>query len=328
MESDMGNVSQTWPRGHEWPTIADYMKFENEPMIDLFEATRQQYPVVQEFKVLSTNLISGDYPYVTSIPMAKVRDENKGLPNRKASIGLSYCTKQFTDASWAQDQKVAMSNPMGIAYANYIQAEASFVGLMQTQEAFMINGNNDIGGILEFLDGRTVDLTDSYDGFIKMATDAGKVFDIDDKPKKSAGSVKYTAILVNRKTVRLLAQFGGMKVGEVREIRLTDEDGDGYWGYAQNIVAYFGLLNGNKRGVGVIKAFHLTDELISKTISRNFQIGEDPDLIIVSREGRQSIRSSRKSYNDNGIPPAQVEYIDDAKVVVSGFVKDELYETE
>ena len=297
-----------------FPTIADYLKFANGDLLPMFFATKTKYPVVSDggIEVLATPLVEGEYPYIASIPMARVREENNGLPNQKPSIATTKCVKRFTDASWRQDNKVARSNPLGSEHAHYVQATTHFMGLMMTQENFMINGDSSA---------TTGDFVGSYDGFLKMAADSNRLFDDEYVPE--GATKKYTAILVCTDNVKILAQENGIEVGYIQDVFAPGENGQSLWGKGQEVTAYFGLLNGNTRGVYVIKSANLSDDLVFDKIAENCYVGEMPNLLIVSRAGQNAIRRSRKAYNPLGQPASPVLEIDGVKVIASDFVNDE-----
>ena len=303
----------------EYPNLEEYLKYENAELFDLYAETWTQYPVISQFKVITTPKESDEFPVLMAFPKASFREENMGKENTIASTEKRRFSKRFLDGSWLADGKSVMSHPQGVTYALFHEASTHFAGMMLGLEKAVIYGDSEEG---------EGDLEGSFDGLIKLAKEDGRIETVDN-PTGVGEQPLYTAIFVDRSKVKLLGQAEGFKVGQI-ERQLTNifptKDGKkgSNWVYAQSIEAYLGMMCGSSQGIYVVKAHVFTDSILRFILAKKFFVGNKPDMLIMSTLGHESLRLSRapSAYSPTGEPP-EVASIAGIPITITDAMVDE-----
>ena len=214
----------------EYPNLEEYMRYENVNLLGLFYETWTQYPVINQFNVLTTPTESAKFPVLTKFPKAHYREENTGKPNEIATTIEKTFHKKFLDGSWLVDVKSVKSHPKGPSYALFHEASTHFAGMMITLEKTVLYGDSEA---------TSGELKGSFDGLIKLATTERRIETVPN-PIGEGKQPLYTAIFVDKSKIKLLGQDGGFEVGsierELTNVFATDEEKkDTNWVYAQQI---------------------------------------------------------------------------------------------
>jgi len=271
-------------------TLLDIAKANgSDPIVGLIDETTKAHP---EISMVAARTIKGlNYKtwVRTGLPTAGFRQANQGVASSKSTYENRLVDTYIFDPRIEVDKAVADRHEDGAAAFLAYEAEGVMEAAMQTlskqfyygQRTTYVNSTatNGFPGLL-----------DAYERNV-YEYDAGGTTD------NTATSV--WAIKFGEKYVQwVFGKDGELKLSDVMIQRLTDSNNNGYTGYVQEILAYPGLQVGSLRGVGRIKKITddsghtLNDNMLAELFS-TFEVGVQPDLILMNRRARKQLQKSR-----------------------------------
>jgi hypothetical protein len=226
----------------------------------------------------------------TALPTAQFRNANQGVPASKSTLENRLIETFILNARWESDKAVADGNEDG--------AES-----MIAEEAVAVVAANMMLLGKQFYYGRGGSDSKGHPGLVDMI-DAAMVEDAAGDSANQASSV-YAVSFGPGKVQWVMGRSGQLDVSDVREESITDEDGNRFTAYVQELLAYIGVQVGNKFSVARLKNITtqdtktLNDSKLGKLLAR-YPVGYSPDAMFLSRRSLEQLRSSRTATNDTG----------------------------
>lgn len=262
----------------------------------------------------------------TALPAVGFRSLNEGVATTKATYELRETQCYLCDAGSEVDEAMeqASDEPLSVLLANEMEAKVeSYMRGLSTQ--FYYGREGAVGA--------TSDLSSPLKGFngLHQLYDSSNM-EID----RGAVSGTYTSVWLvkwGKKYVRWVAGEDGLfKVGETKEVRLTDGSDNPYDGLRKALKFWVGLQCNNPRNSmvrikkidgGTSPTAGLRDADIYKALAL-FPGGIMPDVIYLTQNARESLRGSRTATTTTGTPaPLPTEVAGVPLVVTDGISEAE-----
>lgn len=274
------------------PTLLDVMKRNaGDAAVGLIDECTKLTPEVRLGAARTIPGISYNTTIRTSLPTAGFRGANEGVAASKSTYENREVGTFILNPRWNCDKAVADANVDGALAYIYEEAEAI------VEAAFQALGK-------QFYYGATYGGQAKGHPGLRDFVASAMIVDAEGTTDDVASSL--WAVRFGRKDVRwVLGQNGQVAVNDPWIESLTDDDGNQYTGYVQEMLARVGLQMGSIYSIGCVKNLTtdtgkgLTDDLVA-TLLTAFK--QPPDVLFCSKRSREQLRQSRTATNATGAP--------------------------
>ena len=253
----------------------------------------------------------------TALPAVGFRSVNEGVATTKATYEKRRSSTFLVDASSEVDSAAGQASEDGLDAFLATEMDAKVASGMRNMASQFYYGTQSTVGVSSGAASPTKGfpgLIDLYDS-TNMEVDAG------------GSSGTYTSVWAVRwgpKAAQWLFGNGGaFSIGETKEERLTDDDGNPYDGLRKAMTFYIGLHMADPRnGVCRLKKIDtsttLTDDMLDEMVEK-FASGLKPDALYMTRRSLRQLKDQRTATNPTGTPapwPASIAGIAGANIPI------------
>ena len=272
-------------------TSADVVAINSsEEAVGMIVEVGKRFPEIRVFPAGAVNETAYSTIVRTDDPTAGFRPINTGRSRNVGTIVRRTVQCYYLDGSFDIDDAAVEGVDWGDPIAE--QRDAHFRAAMRalcSQIYYGVSANaSGFAGLASILDNSDDD----------MVVDAGGT------TESTATSV--WALRLGIQAVSFAWGNGGkIGIGDITSQQLYDDDGKPYTGKFQKVAGYTGLQLTNLQSMARIANITedsgkgLTDSLLSQLMAK-FRVGEEPDVILMSRRSARQLRDSRTATNETG----------------------------
>jgi hypothetical protein len=227
----------------------------------------------------------------TALPSVGFRNANQGVAASKSTYENKLVETFILNPRWECDKAVADVHEDGP------EAFIALEGIGMTGAAMMALGKQFYYGRLNGGDAK------GHPGIID-SVDASMVVDATGSTPDTGSSV-WLVKFGPQAVQWVFGENGSLEMKDPREESITDDEGNRYTAYVQELLAYAGVQVLDKFSVARIKNLTaqtgkgLTDSLLGDALAL-FPVGKGPDVILGSRRSLEQLRKSRTATNATG----------------------------
>ncbi len=275
------------------PTLLDIaVQNAADPAVGLIDEAIQATPEVMDGAARTIKGLQYKTLVCLEDPTVSFRNANEGTAPAKARYENRLIECYIFNPRWVCDKAVADANEDGPeAYIALEGLRMTRASMKHLASQFYYGSANDEKGF--------PGLIAAYDS-TNMVVDAGGTAA---KTGSSVWAVKWGPLDVQW----VYGLNGQLALDDVSEIQASDDDGNEYTAYLQELLARPGLQVASKYSVARIKKLTedegkgLTDDLIAELLSK-FPVGVVPDVLYMNRRSLRQLRESRTATNATGAP--------------------------